>query len=140
MGREIGVSPWRIVTQDEVDAFAGLTGDDQWIHVDVARARQSPFGGTIVHGFLVLALGPVLAAQVYEVTGFGHGLNYGLERMRFPATLPVGAAIRLRVSLAELTDVPGGVRATFLWQFEREHHDRPVCVASKLTQYMRAEE
>jgi acyl dehydratase len=136
IGRDLGVSAWRAVAQQDVDDFARLTGDDQWIHVDVERAAASPFGGTVVHGFLLLALGPVLAAQVVEVRGFSHGLNYGLERIRLPSVLPVGSPIRLRLALAALTDVENGVRAEYAWTFEREGDDKPVCVASKLTQYL----
>jgi acyl dehydratase len=136
VGEDLGVSPWRAITQPEVDEFARLTGDLQWIHVDVARAEASPFGGTIVHGYFLLSLAPALAAEVYEVHGFAHALNYGLAKVRFPASLPVGARARLRVKLASLEDVAGGVRAEFLQVFEREGYDKPVAVVSKLTQFM----
>jgi acyl dehydratase len=136
VGQELGASPWRAVTQREVDEFARLTGDLQWIHVDVPRAEASPFGGTIVHGYFVLSLAPVLAAQVYEVRGFPHALNYGLGKVRFPAPLAVGAAVRLRVALRSLIDVSGGVRAEFEQVFEREGGDKPVAVVTKLTQFM----
>jgi acyl dehydratase len=136
LGEELGVSGWRSVDQPEVDRFAELTGDRQWIHVDVARAAAGPFGATIVHGYLLLSLAPALAEEIYAVCGFGIGLNYGLDRMRFPAPLPVGASVRLRVALTALDDVNGGLRAAFEYTFERESGDRPVCVATKLTQYL----
>lgn len=138
LGRELGVSPWHEVRQADVDAFAEVTGDRQWIHVDPERARDSRFGGTIVHGYFVLSLGPMLSAQVARFTGFAAGLNYGLERVRFPAPLPVGARVRLRLRLIELTDVPGGVRVTLERTFEREGGDRPVAVALTVSQFMLA--
>lgn len=136
LGDELGVSGWREITQPEVDEFARLTGDDQWIHVDPERARKGPFGGTIVHGYFLLSLAPVLAAEVYTVRGFGFALNYGLDKVRFPAPSPVGSRVRLRVSLATLTDVAGGLRAGFEQVVEREGADKPVAVITKLTQFM----
>jgi acyl dehydratase len=136
LGAELGVSAPHTITQPQVDDFARLTGDDQWIHIDVARARNGPFHATIVHGYFLLSLAPRLAAQVYEVKGFGHALNYGLDKLRFPSVLPVGEAIRLRVSLDTLEDVRGGLRATFRQVFERDGADKPVAVFLKLTQYM----
>jgi acyl dehydratase len=136
LGQEIGVSAWRTISQEEVDAFASLTGDDQWIHVDVARAQAGPFGGTIVHGYLILSFAPALAAEVYEVTGFPHALNYGLGKVRFPSVLPVGDPVRLRVTLTALERVPGGVRTEFLQVFERDGAPKPVAVVTKLTQFM----
>src|SRR4051794_37000373 len=140
LGAELGVSAWHTVTQPQVDDFARLTGDDQWIHVDVARAQNGPFGSTIVHGYFLLSLSPRLAAQVYEVEGFGHALNYGFEKLRFPSVLPVGEAVRLRVSLDALEDVRGGLRATFRQVLERDGADKPVAEFSKLTQYMNPHE
>jgi acyl dehydratase len=139
VGTVLGVSLFRTVDQREVDAFAALTGDDQWIHVDVDRARASGFGGTIVHGYLLLSLAPELTASVFDVGGFDHGLNYGLAKLRFPAPLPTGNRFRIRVSLLDVQDVAGGVRASFQQVFEPEHDGKPVCVAIKLTQYVYAD-
>ena len=132
LGEELGVSDWIDVTQELVDDFARVTGDDQWIHVDVERARQTPFGGTIAHGYLTLSLGPMLTNRVVDVQGFSHGINYGVGRVRFPSPMPVGGRVRLRVTLASIEDVPGGVQVTMTQTFEREGGDKPVCVAESL--------
>jgi acyl dehydratase len=136
-GRELGVSDWTSVQQAAVDAFADLTGDHQWIHVDVPRARSSAFGGTIVHGYLTLGLVPRLSAAIYRVEGFGYGLNYGVNEVRFPAPLPVGSRIRLRTTLSEVSDVArDGLQAVLSHTFEREHGTgKPVCVAETVVRY-----
>jgi acyl dehydratase len=131
-GEELGVSEFRAVTQEQVDEFAALTGDRQWIHTDPERARTTPFGGTIVHGYFTLALAPVLLAEVLPLDGFAMGVNYGLDKLRFPAPLPVGARVRLRVRLDEVNDIPGGATLALTLTFEREGADKPVCVASAL--------
>ena len=132
LGQELGVSDWHSVSQELVDDFARVTGDDQWIHVDVERASQTPFGGTIAHGYLTLSLGPMLSNQIVRMTGFSHGLNYGLGKVRFPAPLPVGSRVRMRATLTKLEPVAGGVQITIEQSFEREGGDRPVCVAESL--------
>src|ERR1700755_1806370 len=93
-GEDLGVSDWHEVSQKDVNTFADVTGDHQWIHLDVDRARQTPFGGTIVHGYLTLSLAPGLTEQIFELKGFAFTLNYGLNRVRFPAPLPVGTRVR----------------------------------------------
>jgi acyl dehydratase len=132
LGQELGVSDWLEVSQERVNEFAVVTGDDQWIHLDVERARQTPFRGTIVHGYLTLSLGPMLTKQAVHIEGFSHGINYGLGRVRFPSPLPVGSRVRMRVTLAAIEDVPGGVQITMEQVFEREGGDKPVCVAESL--------
>ena len=132
LGAELGVSDWHAVSQETVNDFARVTGDDQWIHVDVERARETPFGGTIVHGYLTLSLGPMLTNEIVRVDGFSHGINYGLGRVRFPAPLPVGSRVRMRVKLTKLEAVSGGVQITMEQTFEREGNDKPVCVAESL--------
>jgi acyl dehydratase len=132
LGQELGVSDWRTVSQELVDDFARVTGDDQWIHLDVERARQTPFGGTIAHGYLTLSLGPVLSNEIVRIDGFSHGLNYGLGKVRFPAPLPVGSRVRMRARLAAVDPVPGGVQVTIEQVFEREGGEKPVCVAESL--------
>jgi acyl dehydratase len=133
VGQELGASELRAVTQEQVDEFAAVTGDRQWIHTDPARAANTPFGGTIVHGYFTLALAPVLLAEVLPLNGFAMGVNYGLEKLRFPAPLPVGERVRMRVRLDEVQDIPGeGATLTLTLSFEREGADKPVCVAVAL--------
>ncbi|HEX3910420.1 MAG TPA: MaoC family dehydratase [Solirubrobacteraceae bacterium] len=132
VGEELGVSDWHEVSQVDVDAFAEVTNDHQWIHVDVQRAKDSQFGGTIAHGFYTLSLGPGLAAGIYSFGGFSFGLNYGLDRVRFPAPMPVGGRVRLRARLIEVADIEGGVQVKLTHSFEREGAEKPVCVAEAL--------
>jgi acyl dehydratase len=132
LGEELGVSAWHKVTQDELDAFAQVTGDNYWIHVDPDRARSTPFGSTIAHGLLTLSLGPRFSYEIYEVTGIAFGVNYGYGRVRFPAPLPVGSRVRMRATLTAVDEVPGGVQVTVTQTFEREGGDKPVCVAEAL--------
>ena len=140
VGEELGVGPWHDVTQEAVDAFADATGDHQWIHVDVERARDSAFGGTIAHGYFTLSLGPMLADEVYALDGFDFGLNYGLDKLRFPAPMPVGGRLRLRATLTAVAPTPdGGLRVGITHTFEGEGIDKPVCVADVLL-YVRAED
>ncbi len=132
VGQELGVSDWHLVTQEEIDEFARVTGDDQWIHVDVERAKETPFGGTIAHGYFTLSLGPGLSYDLYTFEGFAFALNYGLNRVRFPSPLPVGQKVRMRVKLAEVEEIPGGAQIVTEMTFEREGADKPVCVAESL--------
>jgi acyl dehydratase len=132
VGEELGVSAWHEVTQAEIDAFAAATGDDQWIHVDVERAAQTPFGSTIAHGLYTLSLGPRFSYGTYTIEGFAYALNYGYGRVRFPAPLPVGSRVRMRATLAGAEDVPGGVQIAIAQTFEREGTEKPVCVAEQL--------
>ena len=132
VGEELGVSDWHEVTQDAIDQFADVTGDHQWIHVDRERAAASQFGGTIAHGYFTLSIGPRLAEQVYAFDGFAFGLNYGLNRLRFPSPLPVGQKVRMRATLTKVEDVAGGVQAELTHTFEREGGEKPVCVAEVL--------
>jgi acyl dehydratase len=131
-GEVLGTSEWHEVTQDDVDTFADVTGDHQWIHVDPERARQTPFGGTIAHGYYTLSLAPRLSEQILRLDGFAFGLNYGLNKVRFPAPVPVGSRMRMTCKLAKLEDIPGGAQVTFENTFEVEGGDKPVCVAESL--------
>lgn len=131
-GEHLGTSEWYEITQDAVDQFADITGDHQWIHVDVERARSTPFGGTIVHGYFTLSLAPMLSDQVMELHGFTYVVNYGLDKVRFPAPVPVGSRIRLHAKLADLKRVPGGAQIKLELTFEREESEKPVCVAESL--------
>ena len=132
-GRQLGTSDWFEVTQERVNTFADATGDHQWIHVDVERAKaESPFGGPIAHGFLTLSLLVPLVSQTYTVTDAAMGVNYGLNKVRFPAPVPVGSKVRLTATLVAAEPVPGGLQLTIGAVVEREGGDKPVCVAELL--------
>jgi acyl dehydratase len=133
VGKELGVSDWHLVTQERIDQFAQVTGDDQWIHVDVERAKDSPFGGTIAHGYYTLSLAPRFSYDMFKFEGFAFGVNYGLNRVRFPAPMPVGDRVRMRATLAALEEIPGGAQLTTALTFEREGGEKPVCVAESLS-------
>ena len=128
-GKVLGTSDWHEVTQEDVDTFADVTGDHQWIHVDVERARETPFGGTIAHGYYTLSLVPMLSRQVFSMEGFTFALNYGLNRVRFPAPLPVGSRVRAKVKVASVEEIPGGAQTTMEMTVEAEGGEKPVCVA-----------
>jgi acyl dehydratase len=133
VGTEVGHGRWLDVSQERIDTFAEATGDHQWIHVDPERAASGPFGGTIAHGFLSLSLIPALTAGLTAVDGVTMGVNYGLNKVRFPAPVPVGSRVRGRVELMSMDDVPGGVQLTSRVTVEREGGDKPVCVAETIT-------
>jgi acyl dehydratase len=129
---DLGVSGWHAVTQQEVDAFAEATGDRQWIHTDRERASKSPFGGTIAHGYYTLALAPTLLAEVFDFDAYAMAVNYGLDKLRFPAPLLVGDRVRLRARLDRSEPVDGGAMLAFSLTFEPERGGKPVCVATAL--------
>ena len=131
-GETLGTSGWHEVTQEAIDAFADVTVDHQWIHVDSERAKDTPFGGTIAHGYYTLSLAPMLTRQVMALDGFAMVINYGANRVRFPAPLPVGSRVRATVKLADLEDSPGGAQMTLELTFEVEGAEKPVCVAQTL--------
>ena len=131
-GTELGVTDWHEITQAQVDAFADVTGDHQWIHVDPVRAKESPLGGTIAHGLLTLSLAPAMTASLLSFEGFAFALNYGYNRVRFPAPLRVGTRVRMRATLASVKDIPGGAQITIVQTFEVEGGVKPVCVAESL--------
>ena len=135
VGSELGVSDWQVVTQDQVNLFADATGDHQWIHVDPERARSGPFGQTIAHGFLTLALLPALLHDLALVDGYRLAVNYGLNRVRFPAPVPVGARIRARAILKAAEAVAGGTQLVLESTVEVEGQDKPGCVAETVTRY-----
>ena len=134
LGREIGPSGWRQVTQDDIDAFARLSGDDQWIHVDVERAKaESPFGTTVAHGNLTLSMIDGLRRDLIESTGFKLGVNYGWNKVRFPAPVPSGSKVRATAEIASVDDVGGGwVQVVTKFTVEAEGSDKPVCVAESV--------
>ena len=133
VGQEVGVSDWHEVTQGAIDAFADVTGDHQWIHVDTERAKDTPFGGTIAHGYYTLSLAPMFMDRIFSLEGFAFAVNYGLNRVRFPAPLPVGNRVRMRIALVGVEDVLGGAQITMKLTFEGEGALKPVCVAESLT-------
>ena len=135
VGQEVAVSDWTAVTQERIDQFADATGDHQWIHVDQARAKQSPFQTTIAHGFLTLSLISMMLRNAVNPTGLRMAINYGLNRVRFVAPVPSGARIRGRFTLAGIEEAGGAIQATWSATIERDGGDRPVCVAEWLVRY-----
>ena len=136
LGRELAVGDWLAVEQSRIQAFADATGDHQWLHVDPERAsRESPFGTTVAHGYLVLSLLPAMIENCLRVDGVALMLNYGLDRVRFTAPVPAGSRIRARLALNWLTPFPGGVQAHLGATIELEGSDKPACVASQLVRY-----
>jgi acyl dehydratase len=130
VGQHLGHSDWVEITQEQVNQFAEATGDHQWIHVDPERAKkESPFGGPIAHGYLTLSLLVPLVAQTYRISDQKMGVNYGLNKVRFPAPVPVGSKVRARVVLKEVEEVAGGLQNTLGVTIEREGGDKPVCIA-----------
>ena len=134
-GQDLGTSDWHEVTQKDIDTFADVTGDHQWIHIDVERAKETPFGGTIAHGYYTLSLAPMFSEQIMKFEGFAFAINYGLNKVRFPAPLPVGAKVRMSAKLAGVEDIPGGVQVTMALTFETEGGEKPVCVAETLARF-----
>ncbi|MCZ7413467.1 MULTISPECIES: MaoC family dehydratase [unclassified Streptomyces] len=138
VGVELGPSDWLEVDQKRIDLFADATGDHQWIHVDPERAARGPFGTTIAHGYLTLSLLPVLMPRVLRVEGVRMGVNYGVNKVRFPAPVPVGSRLRARVRIAEVSEVgDDGVQCVAQTTVEREGGEKPVCVAESVVRYYR---
>jgi acyl dehydratase len=133
VGQTVAVSDWITITQEQVDRFADATGDHQWIHVDPERARQGPFGAPIAHGFLTLSLLPRFFEMAFEVRGSRMGVNYGLNKVRFTAPVPVGSRLRAHMTLLAAEPLAGdGLQMTWQVQVEREGSDKPVCIAESL--------
>jgi len=138
-GTDLGVSPWRLVTQEHIDQFATATGDDQWIHVDIERAKDGPYGTTIAHGYLTLSLFPVLLSDLWKLEGSSMGLNYGINRLRFLSPVTAGSRVRLKASIADATErSPGRVQVTFALTVELEGSTKPALVAETVGMYMAA--
>jgi acyl dehydratase len=136
-GEHLGYSEWQELTQEQVNLFADATGDHQWIHVDVEKAKSGPFGGPIAHGYLTLSLGPaLLSGQIVQIEGMSMGLNYGCNKVRFPSPLPVGAKYRLGAALQSVEDVAGGgVQAVIALTIEVQGQEKPACVAEVVYRY-----
>ena len=135
VGEHLGWSPYTEITQEQVQQFAEATGDHQWIHIDVERANEGPFGGPIAHGYLTLSLGPMLSPQVFGVSGVAMGVNYGAGKIRFPSPVPVGSNVRLGITLVSVEDIPGGAQVTQEFVFECEGSTKPSCVAEVIFRY-----
>ena len=133
VGKEIGSSNWHEITQERINTFAEATDDHQWIHVDPEMAAQGPFGTTIAHGYLTLSLAPVLMSEIWEFEDVQMGINYGLNRVRFPAPVPVGSKVRATAKLQSVDEIPNGVQIVVECTFEREGGDKPVCVAETVS-------
>jgi acyl dehydratase len=134
-GEHLGYSEWHTVTQEQINLFADATGDHQWIHVDLERAKAGPFGTPIAHGYLTLSLTPALLDEMLEVSGVSMAINYGLNKLRFPAPLPVGSRVRAGAALGQVEEVEGGAQAVLTVTYELEGGTKPVCVAEILFRY-----
>jgi acyl dehydratase len=134
VGQEVAVSDWVEISQERVNQFAEATGDHQWIHLDVERCkRESPFGGPIAHGYLTLSLLPMLMQNSVHMSDVRMGVNYGLNKVRFPSPVPVGSRVRSRTTVVSVEDIEGGAQVTWLVTVEREGGDKPVCVAESIS-------
>jgi len=133
IGTDAGTSDWLTVDQKRIDLFADATDDHQWIHVDADKAATGPFGTTIAHGYLTLSLLPALLAGLYAIPSARMGVNYGLNKVRFPAPVPSGSRVRATARLLSVEDVAGGVQITSQVTVEREGGDKPVCVAETVS-------
>ena len=129
VGEHLGYSEYIEISQERVNQFAEATGDFQWIHVDVERAKSGPFGGPIAHGYLTLSLGPMLYPTVVRIEGFSMGVNYGANKVRFPSPVPVGSKVRLGVKVLEVEEIANGVQMTMEFTFECEGSSKLSCVA-----------
>jgi acyl dehydratase len=134
-GRSLGTSEWRLMTQDDVDTFARLTGDEQWIHVDPSRAANGPFGSTIAHGYFTLSLSTIFLDELVEVKGAAVVLNYGSNRVRYPTPVPVGSRVRAAVDVGEVDAIPGGVQVVYGLTYELDRAAKPACVADIVYRY-----
>jgi acyl dehydratase len=134
-GDDLGTTDWIEIDQERIDRFADATGDHQWIHVDPERAASGPFGGTIAHGFLTLSMLPVVMGSLYRVDGISMAVNYGLEKVRFPAPVPVGSKLRGSSSVTSTQELDGAVQGTITTTIEVDGSDRPACVVQSIVRY-----
>ena len=136
VGQELGTSDWTTVTQEQINLFAEATGDHQWIHVDVEKAKAGPFGAPIAHGYLTMSLASMFLPQILQVHGISMGLNYGVDKVRFPSPVPVGSRLRGTGTLVSATEVPGGVQAVTRVTIEREGSDKPAAIVDTVSRYL----
>jgi acyl dehydratase len=137
VGNHLGYSDWITIDQARIDLFADATGDHQWIHVDPEQAKAGPFGATIAHGYLTLSLTNLFLPQIVDVRGISMGINYGVNKVRFPSPVLVGSRVRGGAELAAVEEIPGGVQATIRITVEIEGADKPACVVESVTRYLR---
>jgi acyl dehydratase len=135
VGQHIGWSDYEVVDQAKIDRFADATGDHQWIHVDPERAKAGPFGGTIAHGYLTLALLPYFLPKLWDVEGFSMGVNYGCEKVRFPSPVPAGSKVRGGFTVDSVDEIPGGAQVLLTGTVEAEGAPKPSCVAQVVYRY-----
>ncbi len=136
VGQDLGTTDWITVSQEQVDKFADATLDHQWIHVDVERAKAGPFGAPIAHGYLTMSLASHFLAQLVHVSGISMGINYGVDKVRFPAPVPVGSRLRGQGTLVDAKEVPGGVQAIVRVTIEREGADKPAAIVDTVSRYL----
>jgi acyl dehydratase len=135
-GESLGFSEWHKITQEQVNAFADATGDHQWIHVDVERAASGPFGGTIAHGYLTVSLLPILSMEIFRIENLTMGINYGLDRVRFPSPVLTGSSIRAEATLTEIKQTHLGSLASIRMRVEIEGQEKAACVADTLSLFV----
>jgi acyl dehydratase len=135
-GTDLGTTDWVTITQDQIDKFAEATLDNQWIHVDTERAKQGPFGAPIAHGYLTMSLASHFLGRLVRVRDITMGINYGAEKVRFPAPVPVGSRLRGRGEVVAVKEVPGGVQATIRVTIEREGTDKPAAIVETVSRYL----
>ena len=136
VGTDLGVTDWVTITQDQINKFAEATLDNQWIHVDAERAKAGPFGAPIAHGYLTMSLAAYFGGQLIRVSGISIGINYGADKVRFPAPVPVGSKLRGRGEILDVKEVPGGVQTTVRITIEREGGDKPAAVVDAISRYL----
>ena len=136
VGRHLGYSNWILVDQERIDLFAEATGDKQWIHVDPEKASDGPFGKTIAHGYLTLSLTNFLLPEIFQVDGISMGINYGTDRVRFPAPLMVGSMVRASAELVDAVEIEGGIQTVVRVSIEIEGMERPACVVDSLSRFI----
>jgi acyl dehydratase len=136
VGKPLGASDWLEIRQERIDGFADATGDHQWIHVDPVRAKDGPFGTTVAHGYLTLSITNLFLPELLRVPGASMGVNYGANKVRFPAPVPVGSRIRMACEIIDVTDVPGGVQVTTRNTVEVEGSEKPACVVEAISRFL----
>ncbi|MFF7246130.1 MaoC family dehydratase [Embleya sp. NPDC008237] len=136
VGKHLGHSEWLEITQDRINLFADATGDHQWIHVDVEKAKEGPFGAPIAHGYLTMALSNLFLPQIVEVQNISMGVNYGVDKVRFPAPVPVGSRVRGGAEIVAVADIAGGVQVTIRITVEIAGSAKPACVIDAISRYL----
>jgi len=137
VGSDLGATDWITITQDQINQFAEATLDNQWIHVDTERAKAGPFGAPIAHGYLTMSLASHFMSELIRVSGISMGINYGVDKVRFPSPVPVGSKLRGRGEIVDVKEVPGGVQATIRVTIERDGGDKPAAVVDAIARYLR---